>query len=139
MCCPFNVEGREETSNFFRICGAIDHAKRFISLRNNIFPYFKVLEWVFRGVENIRMLSCMHKEEIIQFFWISTLFWRNWLVLVKIYIYLKFFKIKKKSEALFMNHVTSYSTSESNVTWAGFQSKVFFYLWVLAKSPIGID
>ena len=37
-----------------------------------------------------------------------------------------FFKIKRKSEALFMNHVTSYSTSEGDVTWVGFKS-MFIY------------
>ena len=37
-----------------------------------------------------------------------------------------FFQTKRKSEALFMNHVTSYSTSEGDVTWVGFKS-MFIY------------
>ena len=68
----------------------------------------------------------LHKEETIQFFLISAIFWRCWLALVKITIYLNFFKIKRKSETLFKNHVTSYSTSEGDVSCVGFKS-MFIY------------
>ena len=38
----------------------------------------------------------------------------------------EFFKIKRKSEALFKNHVTSYSTLEGDVTCSGFKSMLIY-------------
>ena len=75
-----------------------------------------------------KLLYCpfLRKEETIRFFWISTIFWGCCLALVEITIYLIFLKTKRKSEALFMNHVTSYSTSVVDVTWVGFKS-MFIY------------
>ena len=49
-------------------------------------------------------------------------------------IYLKILKSRKNSEALFINHVTSYSTSEGDVSLAGFKS-----MFIYAYKPVMVN
>ena len=104
-------QGREETillnSWRYRPCKVI--CRGSYRLKIYILPTLRCSNEYLGALQKLLYCPFLRKEETIRFFWISTIFWGCCLALVEITIYLIFLKTKRKSEALFMNHVTSYS------------------------------